>query len=385
MPTPLFKITENNWTINYEFSGWPLYLTLLLSISLAFILFKEYQKYSTWTALWKTEQGVNYSMLLFACLVVVGLLSFYKLIWIMYITLAGIMAYKLYKVRSEVGELNLRNLNRTEKKYLTTFLYSLFTLWLYTKLTMRGGGLNVHAFALIMFVTTAILAHYLMTDTISLRGVSLKKQPYRSIFILFSIAVLIRIMNLKGATRDWAFKIYPGQGMNAEGNIISLFLLSIGIVTCIFFVVWIIESTRTPQAGTKANVFFRNTTYGFTTLIVFLFYFGDNTFSNRLETKSSTTFSSNGNKSKSGGTINGTYYYNSSSLKCKISVYGGQWFSTTTIVSGFGDAYDESKAERHSGIIKGNDIYDESGYVKIGNIEGNSLSLSGERYLTLKK
>lgn len=84
--------------------------------------------------------------------------------------------------------------------------------------------------------------------------------------------------------------------------------------------------------------------------------------------------------------VNGTYTYNDSSASLEVTVSGSSWTGKTIIKTGFGDAYDAEKAEYQNGIVKGTDLYDDSGYAKIGNVSGNSLntSLSG-RSVTLRK
>lgn len=82
----------------------------------------------------------------------------------------------------------------------------------------------------------------------------------------------------------------------------------------------------------------------------------------------------------------GTYTYDDSSASLEITVSGSSWSGKTIIKTGFGDAQDAESAEYQSGIVKGTDLYDDSGYVKIGSINGNSLSTSmGGRSVTLEK
>jgi len=85
-------------------------------------------------------------------------------------------------------------------------------------------------------------------------------------------------------------------------------------------------------------------------------------------------------------TINGTYIYDGSDAKCKISVFGDQWVGSFTIVSGFGDEYDASQAEFQTGVVRSNEIFDESGFVKIGYIDGKILTTTvGGQYISLKR
>jgi hypothetical protein len=67
-------------------------------------------------------------------------------------------------------------------------------------------------------------------------------------------------------------------------------------------------------------------------------------------------------------------------------VVGEQWTGSFTFVSGFGAEYDASQAEFQTGLVRGNEIFDESGYVKIGYIEGKNLTTTvGGQYITLRK
>ena len=85
-------------------------------------------------------------------------------------------------------------------------------------------------------------------------------------------------------------------------------------------------------------------------------------------------------------TINGTYIYDGSDAKCKISVFGDQWVGSFSVVSGFGDEYDASQAEFQTGVVRNNEIFDESGLVKIGYIEEKNLTTTvGGQYITLKR
>lgn len=99
------------------------------------------------------------------------------------------------------------------------------------------------------------------------------------------------------------------------------------------------------------------------------------------------TFSTQKEKSQqSDETVNGNYEYEGTDAKCRIVILGSQWTGSFTFVSGFGAEYDASQAEFQSGVVRGNGIFDESGLVKIGNIEGKSLTTTvGGQYISLKK
>ena len=84
--------------------------------------------------------------------------------------------------------------------------------------------------------------------------------------------------------------------------------------------------------------------------------------------------------------INGTYSYNDNSAELDVTVNGNMWSFKSTIKSGFGDEYDNNNSQYDSGIIKGNDLYEKSGMVKIGYVSGNSLTTSfSGRQVTLNK
>lgn len=51
-----------------------------------------------------------------------------------------------------------------------------------------------------------------------------------------------------------------------------------------------------------------------------------------------------------------------------VKIYGSKWFSKLRI-----NAYDQGTSE--SGLVKGNDLYDESGFSKVGYISGKTLTM----------
>jgi len=88
---------------------------------------------------------------------------------------------------------------------------------------------------------------------------------------------------------------------------------------------------------------------------------------------------SKSNSSNSSISINGVYVYIESSFTFKITVTGSRWSGVSKICQYCDTEYD-------SGIVKGTDIYDSSGYVKIGYISGNTLVTSaGGNRITLRK
>ena len=58
----------------------------------------------------------------------------------------------------------------------------------------------------------------------------------------------------------------------------------------------------------------------------------------------------------------------------------------TKIISGFGDEYDNQSVEYENGVVNGSELYDESGYVKIGFVSGNRLNTTiGGQSVTLTR
>ena len=73
-------------------------------------------------------------------------------------------------------------------------------------------------------------------------------------------------------------------------------------------------------------------------------------------------------------------------VRLSISVNGDSWRGKTMIVSGFGSAYDNENAQYDYGIMKGSDMYESSGNVKVGYVSGNSLTTSvADHQVTLQR
>ena len=90
--------------------------------------------------------------------------------------------------------------------------------------------------------------------------------------------------------------------------------------------------------------------------------------------------------SKSEISNSGVYTYKDNSTELQITVSGNRWMGKTVIVSGFGAEYDNQNAQYDNGIINGNDLYESSGNIKIGYIDGNSLLATVfDRQVTLRK
>jgi hypothetical protein len=85
-------------------------------------------------------------------------------------------------------------------------------------------------------------------------------------------------------------------------------------------------------------------------------------------------------------TVDGTYSYKDNSAELVITIGGNSWSGKTMMVTGFGSDYDNRKAQYDNGIVKGNDLYESSGMVKVGYVNGNSLTTSvGGQSVTLRK
>ena len=87
---------------------------------------------------------------------------------------------------------------------------------------------------------------------------------------------------------------------------------------------------------------------------------------------SSNNQSSKPNKQKS---INGLYLYSDSSAESTITVSGNSWYGKLVIKSGLGSSYDNSNASYSSGIVRDGMLYDDSGYIELGSVNGTSLSM----------
>ena len=84
--------------------------------------------------------------------------------------------------------------------------------------------------------------------------------------------------------------------------------------------------------------------------------------------------------------VNGLYYYGDNSVEITVNVRSGSWMGKTKIISGFGDEYDNQSVEYENGVVNGSELYDESGYVKIGFVSGNRLNTTiGGQSVTLTR
>lgn len=107
-------------------------------------------------------------------------------------------------------------------------------------------------------------------------------------------------------------------------------------------------------------------------------------------------FACNSNSNKSNTTIqkeepkeesvDGLYTYEDNTVKLSIRVSGSSWSGKTLIVSGFGEEHDNQNAQYDNGIVKGKELFENSGMVKVGYISGKSLTTSiGGQSVTLRK
>ena len=83
------------------------------------------------------------------------------------------------------------------------------------------------------------------------------------------------------------------------------------------------------------------------------------------------------NSSSRPASNNGKYVYDSSGGTLTVTISGSSWQGKTVIKTGFGSAYDNQQAQYSRGIVNGNDLYDESGYIKVGYVSGNRVSMDG--------
>lgn len=97
-----------------------------------------------------------------------------------------------------------------------------------------------------------------------------------------------------------------------------------------------------------------------------------------------TTSTDNTNTEETPANYNGVYTYKDDSAELQIVVSGESWTGKTRIITGMGEEYD--KVEYESGVVKGNELFESAGYVKIGYIQGNALTTTiGGNIVTLRK
>ena len=104
-----------------------------------------------------------------------------------------------------------------------------------------------------------------------------------------------------------------------------------------------------------------------------------------LPTKPNTT-NSNDNPIPIDNDIDGVYRYVDNSVEAEVTVSGDRWSGKTMIISGFGRDHDLENAQYDNGIVRGKDLFESSGNLKIGFINGKNLTTSlGDQSVTLMK
>ncbi len=84
--------------------------------------------------------------------------------------------------------------------------------------------------------------------------------------------------------------------------------------------------------------------------------------------------------------IDGVYTYEDNSASITININGNIWSGKTIMITGLGSEYDNQNAEFEAGIVKGNNLYDNSGMVQIGYVNGKYLTTSiGGQQVRLRK
>jgi len=86
-------------------------------------------------------------------------------------------------------------------------------------------------------------------------------------------------------------------------------------------------------------------------------------------------------------TIDGTYKMSDSYGTIEIAISGNSWSCTVIPITGFGEANDRQNATTSSGPIKGNDLYDNTGLVIVGQVSGITLNtdIGGQDVTLFKK
>ena len=113
---------------------------------------------------------------------------------------------------------------------------------------------------------------------------------------------------------------------------------------------------------------------------------------NRLD-NSQTTNSSQGQNDKSNSiesdqsqTADGVYSFSDNWGNIVVSINGNSWSGKTIIISGLGSDNDNQNAQYENGVVKGNTLYDASGLVEIGHVNGRYLNTTiANESVTLRK
>ncbi|GAB1350885.1 hypothetical protein MASR1M107_31000 [Ignavibacteriales bacterium] len=84
-----------------------------------------------------------------------------------------------------------------------------------------------------------------------------------------------------------------------------------------------------------------------------------------------------GGTSRDYNDINGIYSFKNSEMSARITILGDKWFGNHKIMG---------ELEVETGLVKGKDLMDESGFVKVGFVSGNKLHTTlFNRQITLRK
>ncbi len=82
----------------------------------------------------------------------------------------------------------------------------------------------------------------------------------------------------------------------------------------------------------------------------------------------------------------GIYIYADNSVNIRIAINGNRWRGKTMIISGFGAENDNQNAQYDNGVVNGTTLFDESGYVEIGHVNGRNLTTTiSNQSVTLRK
>jgi hypothetical protein len=82
----------------------------------------------------------------------------------------------------------------------------------------------------------------------------------------------------------------------------------------------------------------------------------------------------------------GIYIYSDNSVNIRIAINGNRWRGKTMIISGFGADNDNQNAQYDNGVVNGTTLFDASGYVEIGHVNGRNLTTTiSDQSVTLRK
>ena len=101
----------------------------------------------------------------------------------------------------------------------------------------------------------------------------------------------------------------------------------------------------------------------------------NNSNSGNSESNSSTQQEETKEEENIDGIYSGTQNISGLELVAKLTISGSRWSATSQL------GYDSP--EYQNGVVKGNDLYDDSGMIKIGYVSGNSANING--YPSMRK